>query len=81
MSDRLDRLKNHAAALELQLGSAEGSAYASLSGRYMDALRQIDEIEREAAAGNQQEGTALDEFSKRLAARKSGTAGSGRAAR
>lgn len=64
--DRLARLTNHAEALESQLGSAEGAAYASLSARYMDALRQIEEIESRQPAAK----SAVDEIAQRRARRK-----------
>lgn len=66
MSDRLDRLKNHSKALEAQLSTAEGAAYASLSGKYMDALKQIEDIERRAPAAT----SPLDEIARRRARRK-----------
>ena len=66
MSDRLDRLKNHSTALESQLALADGAAYAALSARYMDALKQIDDIERRAPAA----ASPVDEIAKRRARRK-----------
>jgi DNA anti-recombination protein RmuC len=64
--DRLSRLVNHAAALESQLGSAEGAAYAALSARYMDALRQIEDIEKRQPV----EKSPVDEIAQRRARRK-----------
>jgi DNA anti-recombination protein RmuC len=64
--DRLAALINHTQALEEQLGSATGNAYAALSARYMDALRQIEDIERRQPASK----SPVDEIAQRRARRK-----------
>jgi hypothetical protein len=74
--DRLAALLNHVEALETQLEDAKGNAYAALSARYMDALRQVEEIERRRPLSV----SPVDEIAARRSRRKPVKNGSAREA-
>lgn len=66
--DRLAKLRAHAADLEDRMLRARGGTeYANLSGRYQDALKQIDDIEQHSTVGK---ASAVDEIAARRKRRR-----------
>lgn len=63
---RLDRLRKHADDLEFEMTQTKGMGYAALSGRYLDVLAQIEEIERRAPVAD----SPVDEIAARRKARR-----------
>ena len=66
MKTRLSRLRDLAVHLEGRIKAADGTDLASLSARYMDALKQIEEIERRAPVAK----SPADELAKKRRQRR-----------
>ena len=75
MSDRLARLQRHRDDLERQLSAADPKEFSALSARYMQALSEIEALEKEQPS---KVVTPLDEIAAKRSAKSSARTAGGR---